>query len=79
MDLIIPEGINRGDTPRVPKAPRGVPSVDPDTRGQENPTSLTKDKSIVIILSMLTIHPKGWPLLYEASQIPKVCFANTEK
>ena len=26
-------GINRGDTPRVPKAPRGVPEVDPDTRG----------------------------------------------
>ena len=32
-------GINRGDTPRVPKAPRGVPEVDPDTRGQENPIS----------------------------------------
>ena len=29
MDLIIPEGINRGDTPRVPKAPRGAPKVDP--------------------------------------------------
>ena len=27
-------GINRGDTPRVPKAPRGVPEVDPDTRGE---------------------------------------------
>ena len=26
-------GINRGDTPRVPQAPRGVPEVDPDTRG----------------------------------------------
>ena len=27
-------GINRGDTPRGPKAPRGVPEVDPDTRGE---------------------------------------------
>ena len=27
-------GINQGDTPRVPKAPRGVPEVDPDTRGE---------------------------------------------
>ena len=25
MDLIIPEGINQGDTPRVPKAPKLIP------------------------------------------------------
>ena len=61
-------GINRGDTPRVPKAPRGVPEVDPDTRGQENPISLSTDKSIVIILPVLSNHPKGWPLQYETSQ-----------
>ena len=29
MDLIIPEGINQGDNPRVPKAPRRGPEVDP--------------------------------------------------
>ena len=28
MDLIIPEGINRGDIPRVQKAPRGGSEVD---------------------------------------------------
>ena len=52
-------GINRGDTPRVPKAPRGVPEVDPDTRGQENPISLSTDKSIVNILPVWSIIPRG--------------------
>ena len=61
-------GINRGDTPRVPKAPRGVPEVDPDTRGQENPISSSMDESIVIILPVLNNHPKGWPHQYETSQ-----------
>ena len=30
-----PQGCRRprGDPPRVPQAPRGVPEVDPDTRG----------------------------------------------
>ena len=28
-------GINRGGTPRVPKAPRGAPEVDPDTQGRK--------------------------------------------
>ena len=52
-------GINRGDTPRVPKAPRGVPEVDPDTRGQENPISLSTDESIVNILPVWSIIPRG--------------------
>ena len=52
-------GINRGDTPRVPKAPRGVPEVDPDTRGQENPISSSTDKSIVNILPVWSIIPRG--------------------
>ena len=29
-------GINRGGTPRVLKAPRGAPKVDPDTRGRKS-------------------------------------------
>ena len=44
-------GINRGDTPRVPKAPRGVPEVDPDLRGQENPISPRTEESIGITFS----------------------------
>ena len=28
------EGSSEGTLPRVPKAPRGVPEVDPDTRGE---------------------------------------------
>ena len=54
-------GINRGDTPRVPKAPRGVPEVDPDTRGQENPISSSADESIVNILPVWSIIPRGHP------------------
>ena len=51
MDLIIPEGINRGDTPRVPKAPRGGPEVDPDPRGQENSISPRSGEGIGITFS----------------------------
>ena len=51
MDLIIPEGINQGDTPRVLKAPRGDPEVDHDLRGRENPISPRTDKSIGITFS----------------------------
>ena len=40
MNLIILKGINQGDTPKVPKALRCVPKVDPNTRGQENPCKL---------------------------------------
>ena len=47
MDLIIPEGINRGDTPRVPKAPRGGPEVDPRRVIQDIFPSLTPDNDIV--------------------------------
>ena len=35
----------------MPKAPRGVPEVDPDTRGQENPISPSTDESIGITFS----------------------------
>ena len=51
-------GINRGDTPRVPKAARVVPEVNPDTQGQENPISLSMDKSIVNILPVWSITPR---------------------
>ena len=37
--------------PRVPKAPRGVPEVDPDLRGQENPISPRTEESIGITFS----------------------------
>ena len=47
MDLIIPEGINRGDTPRVPKAPRGGPEIDPQRVIQDIFPSLTPDNDIV--------------------------------
>ena len=47
MDLIIPEGINRGDTPRVPKAPRGGPEVDARRVIQDIFPSLTPDNDIV--------------------------------
>ena len=43
--------INRGDTPRVLKASRCVPEVDPDTRGQENPIRLSMDERIGIFHS----------------------------
>ena len=32
----------------MPQAPRDVPEVDPDTRGQENPISTSTDESIGI-------------------------------
>ena len=47
MDLIIPEGINRGDTQRVPKAPRGSPEVDPRKVIQDRIPSSTPDNAIV--------------------------------
>ena len=47
MDLIIPEGINRGNSPRVPKAPRGGPEVDPRRVIQDIFPSLTPDNDIV--------------------------------
>ena len=52
-------GINRGDIPRVPQAPRDVPEVDPDTRGQENPISTSTDESIGITFCVWTIIPWG--------------------
>ena len=47
MDLIIPEGINRGDIPRVPKAPRVGPEGDPRRVIQDIFPSLTPDNDIV--------------------------------
>ena len=47
MDLIIPEGINRGDTPRVPKAPRVGPKVDSRRVIQDIFPSLTPDNDVV--------------------------------
>ena len=44
-------GSSEGTLPRVPKAPRGVLEVDPDTRGQENPISPSTDESIGITFS----------------------------
>ena len=44
MDLIIPEGINRGDIPRVP---RDGPEVDPRRVIQDIFPSLTPDNDIV--------------------------------
>ena len=69
-------GINRGDTPRVPKAPRGVPEVDPDTRGQENPISSSTDESIVIILPVWSIIPRDG---HSYTRHPKGCFVYTGK
>ena len=40
------KGSSEGTSPRMPKALRGVPEVDPDLRGQENPISPGSDKSI---------------------------------
>ena len=52
-------GINLGDIPRGLRHPRDVPSVDPDTRGQENPISTSTDKSIGITFCVWTIIPWG--------------------
>ena len=55
----------RGDIPRVPQAPRDVPEVDTDTRGQKNPIYSSESECIVITFLRMDNHPVGWPLLYE--------------
>ena len=40
----------------MPQAPRDVPEVDPDTRGQENPISTSTDESIGNILLYRLFH-----------------------
>ena len=45
------EGSSEGTLPRVPKAPRDGPKVDPNLRGQENPISPRTEKSIGITFS----------------------------
>ena len=47
MDLIFPERINRGDTPRVQKAPRGGPEVDHRRVIQDIFPSFTPDNDII--------------------------------
>ena len=42
------EGSTKGTSPECAAGPRDVPKVDPDTRGQENPISMSTDKSIGI-------------------------------
>ena len=44
-------GPSEGTLPRVPKAPRGGPEVDPDPRGRENSISPRSDESIGITFS----------------------------
>ena len=57
-------------------APRGVPEVDPDTRGQENPISSSTDESIVIILPVWSIIPRDG---HSYTRHPKGCFVYTGK
>ena len=58
-------GINRGDIPRVPKAPRDVPEVDPDTRGQEKPYKHERGRLYCHYFCRMDNHPTGWLLLYD--------------
>ena len=57
-------------------APRGVPEVDPDTRGQENPISSSTDESIVIISPVWSIIPRDG---HSYTRHPKGCFVYTGK
>ena len=66
-DIILTEcgGINRGDIRRVQQAPRDVPEVDPDTRGQEKPYMHEQGRKYWHYFCRMGNHPMGWPLLYE--------------
>ena len=68
-------GINRGDIPRVPQAPRDVPEVDPDTRGQEKPYKHEHGRLYCHYFCRMDNHPMGWPHLYKDT--PKGCFVYT--
>ena len=49
------EGSTKGTSPECAAGPRDVPKVDPDTRGQENPISMSTDESIGITFCVWTI------------------------
>ena len=42
----------------MPKAPRGVPQVVPNTQGQDNPIGSSTDKSIINIFPAWSIIPR---------------------